>query len=105
MKGVSVAPAAVAVVPSTAWTNSGTNAMLPNMANPASSPWTLAAANSRSRNNGSGSTGSAARRSTAHSPAARTAASAISMAPPRVRSANRPSSSATTLEERRPAPR
>ena len=48
--GARVLPASVADVPSTACTNSGINDRLPNIAQPASSPWAEATANSRRPN-------------------------------------------------------
>ena len=79
--GVSTLPAAVALVPNTACAKSGMNDVLPNIAQPASSPWLTATAKSRSLKSGSGSTGSATRRSTHSRTMNRTAASPISPTP------------------------
>lgn len=94
--GVSVAPAAVALVPTTACTYSGTNDALPNIAQPASTPCAQATADMRSRNRPSGSTGSGTRHSTTISRPSSSAAAPSAAQPSGSRMSPSPSSSATT---------
>ena len=74
--GVTVIPACVALVPSTDWTNSGMNEMLPNMAHPVRTPCSTAVVNNPSLKRGIGRIGSAALISTRSKAAVSRAAAA-----------------------------